>query len=399
MPSLQPLRRLSWLLITLAEVVWCSCWAQPFASSYSITWNKLSPDKRTVEVEASGLPSKTLERLRRTTPSTSEWQQVLSVFVEHPDPMDELGLPPVVGTYKVGRASIYFRPSYPLQPGVVYRAELRAPGLKPDGVGSRELPFCSTMKVPRAALVPTTMVREVRPTSDELPENLLKFYIQFSGPMSRGDIYEHIHLRTAAGAKVEDPFLEIDEELWDPSESRLTLFIDPGRIKRGVQPLDEVGPALEIGKRYILRIDRDLQDGSGQPLMASFDKSFVVGPPDRDPPDPVRWEVRAPVRGTQNALSVLFFESMDHALASRMIRVTDESGAPISGRSELADQERRWHFFPTTRWPSGRMKIQVQTAIEDLAGNNIGKAFDVDLFEGVQKRFVNTTISIPFEVR
>ena len=32
---------------------------------------------------------------------------------------------------------------------------------------------------------------------------------------------------------IELPFLEIDEELWDPAMMRLTLFIDPGRIKRG----------------------------------------------------------------------------------------------------------------------------------------------------------------------
>jgi hypothetical protein len=47
---------------------------------------------------------------------------------------------------------------------------------------------------------------------------------------------------------------------------RLTLFIDPGRIKRGVLPLEEVGPALEEGKRYTLMIDRDLKDGTGNPL-------------------------------------------------------------------------------------------------------------------------------------
>ena len=40
-----------------------------------------------------------------------------------------------------------------------------------------------------------------------------------------------------------------------------------------------------------------------------------------------------------------------------------------------------------------------RTTIEDLAGNNIGKSFEVDLFEGVQRRLTNSTVKLPFEVR
>ena len=66
--------------------------------------------------------------------------------------------------------------------------------------------------------------------------------------MQRGHVYDHIHLLGEAGKPVELPFLELDEELWDPEMTRLTIFIDPGRIKRGVRPLEEIGPALEAGK-------------------------------------------------------------------------------------------------------------------------------------------------------
>jgi len=69
-------------------------------------------------------------------------------------------------------------------------------------------------------------------------------------------------LRDSAGKTVELPFLEIDEELWNPQMTRLTLFIDPGRIKRGVQPLEEIGPVLENGKHYALIIDAAWQDSS-----------------------------------------------------------------------------------------------------------------------------------------
>jgi hypothetical protein len=64
-------------------------------------------------------------------------------------------------------------------------------------------------------LVPTTVVSQVYPTAEVLPENLLKFYVHFSAPMSSGHIYDHIRLiGDSTGKEVELPFLEIDEELW-----------------------------------------------------------------------------------------------------------------------------------------------------------------------------------------
>jgi hypothetical protein len=39
------------------------------------------------------------------------------------------------------------------------------------------------------------------------------------------------------------------------------------------------------------------------------------------------------------------------------------------------------------------------TTIEDLAGNNIGKPFDVDLFERVERRMTNASVTLPFIVK
>jgi hypothetical protein len=248
-------------------------------------------------------------------------------------------------------------------------------------------------KLPLQRAAPTTVVAQIFPSADLLPENLLKFYVHFSAPMSRGHIYEHIHLTDERGKDIELPFLEIDEELWDPAMKRLTLFIDPGRIKRGVQPLEEVGPALEEGKRFTLMIDPGWVDGSGNPLKAGFRKTFRVGAPDREPPDPAQWKIAAPAAGTRKPLRITFPKPMDHALALRMIRVPN-----VDGRAALEDQERVWLFTPSKEWQAGRHKVQVQTTIEDLAGNNIGKPFEVDLFESVQPKITNAIVELPFAI-
>jgi hypothetical protein len=242
-------------------------------------------------------------------------------------------------------------------------------------------------------------VSEVYPSADVLPENLLKFYLHFSAPMSRGRIYDHIHLRDDAGKDVELPFLEIDEELWDPAMTRLTLFIDPGRIKRGVRPLEEVGPALQEGRRYSLVIDRAWKDATGSLLREAFQKTFKVGPPDRDPPDPTQWKIQSPKSETREPLAIAFPEPMDHALARRAIQVTGESGESVPGKTVLDDQEHRWIFVPSGPWRRGSYNLVVQRTIEDLAGNNIGKPFEVDLFEGVERQLTNSSVKLTFEVR
>jgi hypothetical protein len=90
---------------------------------------------------------------------------------------------------------------------------------------------------------------------------------------------------------------------------------------------------------------------------------------------------------------------MDQALAQRLLRVEDESGAPVEGSVLLTDQERRWTFTPGSVWRPGRYQLIIPTTLEDLAGNNIGKPFEVDLFEGVDRRLSTTTVKLPFEIR
>jgi hypothetical protein len=146
-------------------------------------------------------------------------------------------------------------------------------------------------------------------------------------------------------------------------------------------------------------IGSEWRDGAGNPLKESFQKAFKVAPPDREPPDPARWRIEAPQAGTRGQLAVVFPEPMDHALAQRLIRVALEPGEVVEGKVSLEDQERRWTFTPDTVWRRGRYQIIIHTTLEDLAGNNIGKPFEVDLFEGVEQRLSTKTVKLSFEIQ
>ncbi|MDQ3623363.1 MAG: Ig-like domain-containing protein, partial [Verrucomicrobiota bacterium] len=364
---------------------------------FALRWTPDPADANKAAVEVSGLSVAALKDLEQSHWTPAQWQRLLSVYAGQGDLAVDIGLPAMLGTYRVESGILRFEPQFPLEPGVSYRAMFH-PGRLPGESGTEGI-ISARFELPARRSRQTSAVRAIYPSADVLPENLLKFYIHFSAPMSRGHIYDHIHLRDDTGKAIELPFLEIDEELWDPAMTRLTLFIDPGRIKRGVLPLEEVGPALEAGKRYALEIDQAWKDGAGNPLQASFRKVFRVGSPDRDPPDPAQWKVQAPTPETRAPLAITFPEPLDHALAQRLIRVTGESGEGIEGKTALENQERHWSFVPTRPWRRGAYHVVIQTTIEDLAGNNIGKPFEVDVVERVQPRLTRQSVKLAFEVR
>jgi hypothetical protein len=364
----------------------------------ALRWIPDASDTNKVVVEVSGLNAQSLRLLQGPDWTPKQWRGLLTVRVEHGDLFTDIGIPPMQGDYRVRDSILRFEPQFPLEPGVRYRAIFR-PEMLPGAHSGAAPPLTAAFDAPARPVTPVTVVARVYPSGGLLPENLLKFYVHFSAPMSRGHIYDYVRLREAAGRYVELPFLELDEELWDPSMTRLTLIIDPGRIKRGVQPLEELGPSLEHGKSYVLELSRQWKDAAGVPLKADFQKAFKVGPPDRQPPDPARWRIQAPNSQTRDPLRVSFPEPMDHALARRMIRVTRDTGEPLEGETALEDEERRWLFMPAKPWHRGKFRLLIQTTIEDLAGNNIGKAFEVDLVESTQRALTNSTVKVSFEVR
>ena len=83
------------------------------------------------------------------------------------------------------------------------------------------------------------------------------------------------------------------------SDLRLTILLDPGRIKRGLLPNEVVGAVFEDGKDYTLRIDRSWKDASGRLLEKSSAKKFRAAAPDYRQPQPRNWQFRYPTAGTR----------------------------------------------------------------------------------------------------
>lgn len=358
------------------------------------------PPRRTPWIIARDLDRAKLAALAARNPAPSEWNTIFAVFVLPESGKPPADQPPLSGRYHVTGNSLQFLPKYPLVHGMKLRARLDPRSLG----GTREVVTDFTSDsilrpVRDEAHDPVTSIRQVYPSAEVLPENLLRFYVQFSHPMSRGEAYRHLRLLDGSGKPVNDPFLELDEELWSPDGRRFTLLFDPGRIKSGLKPREEVGPVLEEGKTYTLAIDRDWPDATGKPLTDPFRKTFRVGPPDMTPPDPANWTVSTPRGACLEPLEVRFPEPLDHALAVRLISVVGPNGKPVLGQAELSEDQTLWRFVPMSFWQTGKeYRLLVGTDLEDLAGNGIGRPFEVDAARSITPRIESATVTRPFRI-
>ena len=220
-----------------------------------------------------------------------------------------------------------------------------------------------------------TRVVAVRAGGGVVPSNLLRLYVELSAPMEPGGAYEHIHLRDEKGRELNDAFLVLREELWSPDYRRLTVLFDPGRVKRGIRSNVEMGQPLTDGRRYQLVIDSGWHDANNRPLAAPYTQELRVTGVDSVGPDPQRWSISSPQVGTQESLRIDFGESLDHALATRLITVVDSLGTNVDGRVAMSADDRHWSFLPSHAWRAG-VRLRVDPALEDLAGNNVMRPFD-----------------------
>jgi hypothetical protein len=186
-------------------------------------------------------------------------------------------------------------------------------------------------------------------------------------------------VREDTGARLQDVFYQGRSELWDPARRRLTVLLDPGRIKRGLGPHEAMGYPLAEGAWITVTVTERFRDGDGAPLAKGMSRRYWVGPPLRRAVDPDLWRIAWPAALSLDPLDVRFDRPMDHALLHSALRVTGADGAPVAGRIEVGPEEASWRFHPDRPWAAERLALVVELHVEDLAGNSLVRVFDRDL--------------------
>lgn len=314
-------------------------------------------------------------------PPPGGWSEALAVFAS-----DDAEAPPMLGAYEREGDVVVFRPRFAPAPQVRLRAVFR------PADGPSVTAWFGGVPAPEQA--PTTRVVSVTPSAGVWPENLLRLYLTFSAPMRIGVAWSHIRMLGPDGAPMGGMFVEIDQELWDPQGRRLTVLFDPARIKRGLVDNINEGPPLVVGGRCALTVDAAWRDAKGARLAGPYSREIEVGPPLRDGLDPADWRL-APPTAPDQPLVVDFPHPLDAALALRAFAVR-RGEAQIDCCASLERNETRLLLLPEHGWRRGRHSLVADRVLEDIAGNRIGRPFDIDT--RAHRRPEAHDARIPFEV-
>lgn len=279
----------------------------------------------------------------------------------------------IFGKSKIEGNTVVFEPLIPFTRGLSYTVR----------VGDKLL---GTVKIPLPDHSDFAEVAGVYPSQDTLPENTLKMYIVFSKPIQKGQALKHLFLVRNNKDTIANPFLDMTNELWNADATVLTLWFDPGRVKRELQPNLLLGAPLEKRNVYQLFIDDQWRDARGSPLASVYSKHFLVGDRDSIMPDLGTWVITSPPTNSLNPLHIRMHEPLDYLLLQSSILLLDESGMEVRGKIELRDEEREIYFIPDVKWKKGSYTLQVESRLEDLAGNNLERPFDRDLNQELNTR-------------
>ena len=293
--------------------------------------------------------------------------ELLSVFVG--DPRDNDRSRAVHGKYEFEGNYLEFIPSFPFEKGLQYFVRYR-PSIN-------ELIFSyQAFRIGDKQITDEAKVTAIHPLADELPENLLRFYIYFNTPMKRGQSIDYIQLRDAEGNVDSAAFMKFKYELWSADGKRLTVLFDPGRLKRGVSTNMRLGPALLEGKNYELSVLGCWQDVYGNELKKDFIKQFKAVSAYRQHININEWSIQEPKSNTVDTLSINCNRVMDHALVQSMIQVLEDLDNPIAGQWHISENGRVLRFIPNIEWRKVRYRLLFDNALEDVAGNNLNSLLD-----------------------
>ena len=164
-------------------------------------------------------------------------------------------------------------------------------------------------------------------------------------------------------------------ELWNESQTQLTIIFDPSRVKTGLKINKNMGRALQAGENYKIVVS-NLEDIYGQKLKNSFSKHFYATEEDTQSPNHKLWSLKSPKANTTESLNIDFKESIDMMSIQNRLLVFTSNNDRIDGKIEFSNNEKRWKFFPNQNWIKGEYTLKINSRLSDPSGNNLNGLFD-----------------------
>lgn len=317
-------------------------------------------------------------------PSGLSLEDMVQVYVGEADRCCD-GKSPMAGTYGFADGAVVFDPAFDFLEGQPYTVTSWQGDV-------------TEFAIQPAAQAPVPEVLAIYPSGDTVPENTLRFYIEFSAPMMPHQSAELIALEAADGTVETSAFMHFKQELWNADRTRLTLLMDPGRIKRGVAQNRRLGPALLETERYALVISDGWPAANGRAVASGFAKPFVVAPALRSLPSVEAWELSVPEIESVDPVTVVFDRPFDRFQTLESLTLRRPDGTRVGGTSRLEENETVWRFTPVQPWDGTPLELVVDARLEDVAGNNFRDTLDHAVGTSVRE-IDHIVIPLPFNAR
>ena len=211
------------------------------------------------------------------------------------------------------------------------------------------------------ALAFSAGAQSVYPSAEVVPVNLLRLSIVFDRAQQTQSSIA-VHLTRPDGKEIDGAFFP--QRLWSPDRRTLTLYLDPGRVKSGLELREDRGPILRQGDRAQLRL--------GDAVL----KSWSVGPAVELPIRPDFREMSSPKAGTRDPVVLTFPTPIDWQ-GRNLVAVASPDGRRLQGRVTLIAGESVWQFVPDQPWSVGRYAVRLNADLEDPAGNRLFTTFEL----------------------
>lgn len=297
--------------------------------------------------------------------------EVFQVFVGKRDVCCE-GKSAIAGRYTMDNRTVTFDPAFDFIEGQNYTVKIS----DQKSATNRNALLFNEFTIKRTSDHVSPEIVAIYPSGTDIPENTLRFYIHFSTAMRPHVSGEYIKLLDATGTPDTAAFMAFKQELWSADRKRLTLLMDPGRIKRGVAQNLSLGPALLEGSTYSIVVEDGWPAANGVDKITRSETVFTVSKALRTLPNPDLWTILSPQKMTNDSLVIEFDRAFDSELLLSAINVLDEDGHPIQGVVSIEDQERVWRFDRIGAWDGSRIQLAIDPQLEDVAGNNLIELLD-----------------------
>ncbi|HEY5823868.1 MAG TPA: Ig-like domain-containing protein, partial [Cyclobacteriaceae bacterium] len=300
--------------------------------------------------------------------------------------LKEGNITPIIGSYQKQNDAILFEPIISFTRGLSYEILLNNK-------------IISQLKIPDADQKNAPELLSIYPAKDTLPENLLKMHFLFSKPMQESQSVRHLTLLRNNTDTLHGTFLDLQPELWNEEGTILTVWLDPGRIKRDLQPNKQLGTPLQSNTKYKLIVSNQWKDKNGASLTRQYQKDFITTLRDSISPNPKIWNIQTPPINSTQPLVINFHESLDYNLINTTLHIIDHTNVEVKGKWQLNENADKINFIPALSWAEDDYQLQVESRLEDLSGNNLNRAFDIDVKHKTIPSSSAEIITIPFTIK